>query len=155
MTLFGRFDLLPGEIFHLEGNEYRENFAPTAGGGLYVDDGAVAEISRELIHHNRVDANGNGGAGVYVDGAGTEDDWTPSYATFEFCTIADNSGRNGNSGNGILIEASEVSISNCIFWGNGDDFLFDGLGTFEVRYSLSGENIAGEGNQTSDPLFAD
>ena len=155
MTVFGDAQLPAGEIFHLEGNEYRDNFAPTAGGGLFVDDGAIAELRHELVHHNRVDANGNGGAGVYVDGAGTNEDGYPSFALFEFCTIAHNSGRDGNAGNGILVERAEVTVLNCILSGNTDDFSFNGIGKLDVSYTMSEELIAGEGNQTGDPLFAD
>lgn len=72
-------------------------------------------------------------------------------------TVATHNCSTWPGGNGLLIERnSQVTVKNSIFWGHGgDDFWVDATSTLSVTYTTSGEAIAGAGNLTSDPLFAD
>jgi len=137
----------------LSNNIYTKNYAPTAGGGLFVDDGAQATLDHELIYNN--ESISNGGAGIYVDGAWDE---IGSTATLSNCTIADNICTDCIfPGSGIAVEYySNVTVIDSIFWGNGgDDFFVDETSGLIVTYSVSQENIEGQGNLNSDPFFAD
>ena len=133
-------------------NRFSGNYAPTAGGGVFIDDGAVAVLDHELIFNN--ECENNGGAGVYVDGAWDE---IGSTATFKNCTIVYNICTGCLSASGLFVEYySKTTIMDSIFWGNGgDDFYGDGTSQLTVTYTDSEETISGEGNMNSDPLFAD
>jgi len=137
-------------------NTVAGNYAPSLGGGTYIDDGAEAFMDHELIYGNTTD---EGGAGVYVDGLGD----IGSKATLTHCTIANN--KDGDSsrrgGAGIYVQGySQVAVKNSIFWGNldistntDDDFGVDSISSLTVTYTISGEAITGTGNKTGDPLF--
>lgn len=134
------------------GNIYKENYAASAGGGLFVDDGADAAIDHELIYNNESARNG---AGIYVDGAWDE---IGSRAAFSHCTIAENvCTDSGIPGKGMAVEYySTVTIQNSIFWGNGGDDLYaDDTSGLSVTYTLSEETVLGQGNLNANPLFTD
>ncbi len=134
-------------------NRFSGNYAPSAGGGVFIDDGAGAILEHELIENNECEERG--GAGVYVDGAWDE---MGSTCTLSHCTIADNlcseCGQFG--GKGLLVEYySVVTVQNSIFWGNGgDDFYADATSKITVTYTDSAETLVGTGNLSSNPLFA-
>lgn len=131
----------------LSGNVSTGNLAKTFGGGLFVDDGSVATLRNELYYANLC---GDGGAGLYVDGL---DENTHSKATLINVTIADHPC--DGQGNGVLIEKSEVTIRNAIFWNNGSgEELTNVDGTLTVSYSRTSAKQAGKGNSSGDPLFA-
>ncbi len=134
------------------GNTVQDNHAVSAGGGVFVDDGASAVLSNNLIVGNTVDDDG--GAGIYVDVAGEgEAGDARSAATIINCTVAGNSG-GSLGGNGVLIETSDVTIINSIFWNNGgDDFWTDDGASLTVTYTLAEESLTGTGNINQDPLF--
>gem|GEM_PF-484037 len=140
----------------LSNNRIEANHAETYGGGIFIDEGASAQIINNLVIKN---TSGEGGAGIYVDGAGTSDSSDlRSTAVIENCTVADNLSA-GYQGNGVMVQYADVSIKNSIFWGNGDDFTIvddehSSPGTLAVEYSLSFEAIAGSGNLQVDPQFA-
>jgi len=151
----------PGTEMTISGNEFRANYAPSLGGGLFIDDGAYALVQNNLVHDNDTE---EGGAGIYVDGAGGHGPEDPnSTADIVNCTVANNRG-GWRGGNGLIVEDSDVVVRNSIFWGNadgdedgvGDDFAIDKLATLTVRYSISEQGWAG-GTQvlSDDPLFAD
>jgi hypothetical protein len=129
------------------------NYAPTGGSGEFIDEGAEAVLDHELIYKNVCDTETSFGVGVYVDGG----EGIGSKATMTHCTIADHPCPDTQGGNGLFVEGlSEVTVINSIFWGNsGDDFLVDSTSTLSVTYTNSEETIAGTGNISSDPLFAD
>jgi len=143
----------------MTGNRVEGNHAPGIGGGVFVDEGGTAVLDHELIVGNTTSAPDKGGAGVYVDGGW---DWVndvplSSTAVLINCTVAGNTSPGVNGGNGVYVEyASSAEIVDSIFWGNGDDFYLreDGL-ALVATYTLSHENLAGEGNLSADPLFAD
>jgi hypothetical protein len=147
----------------LSHNTIAENFAPSVGGGVFIDDGAEAVLENELIYGNRT---AEGGGAVYVDGAGSGGpDDAGSKAIFIHCTVADNEGGNSRGGIGIYVEGnSEVIVRNSIFWGNFwhntdddinvyDDFTIDETSSLTVTYSISMDVVGGTGNKNNDPLF--
>jgi len=139
----------------LRGNRYTGNFAPGAGGAVFVDEGATVTLDHELIVGNR--CRGEGG-GVYVDAAW---DGRRSRATIVSCTIADNVADGWPGvGAGIYVQGSDVVLRDSIVWGNAgldgpDDFAVADGGTLVATYTLSQEGLFGLGNFSSDPLFAD
>lgn len=135
------------------------NYAPGIGGGVFVDEGAVATLDHELIVNNRTSQPDKGGAAVYVDGGW---DWVNdvplrSSARLIGCTVANNTSPGANGGNGVTVEyQSAAEIVDCVFWGNGDDFYLrqDGL-SLTAAWTLSAEPLPGDGNFSADPLLAD
>jgi len=143
-----------GTTAALSFNEVTGNYAPSVGSGVFIDDGAVVTMDHEFIHHNDCpDGGTTGGVGIYVDGYDTT---IGSTVTIDHTTVAGNDCET-QGGNGLYVEAqSRVTVTNSIFWGNGgDDFLVDGTSTIDASYITSEEAIEGDGNLTSDPLFAD
>lgn len=139
----------------LQGNIYTGNFAPSAGGAVFVDEGAAATLDHELIAGNRSLA---AGGGVYADASW---DGRRSSVVIQHCTIADNlSGEWPGWGAGVLVQASDVTIGNSILWNNrgrdgpDDVAVIDG-GTLAAAYSLFTAPHPGVGNLAVDPLFAD
>lgn len=135
---------------HFYGNTFCSNFAPSCGGGVFVDEGGEAWFDHDLVCHNEsADA---GMAGILVD------DGAPgrSYAHIRNCTLAYNYGPGTRGGNAVgLFYGSFADVTNCICWGNGDDFnALTGSAFTSITYTLSGEAVAGTGNFTADPLFA-
>jgi hypothetical protein len=138
---------------HLSGNTIRDNYAPSYGGGMFVDEGAEAWLDGELITGNSTQMDEKGGAGVAVD----DGEPGPSAVHMKNCTVADNRGGGCCGGNGVFVDnRSTAEVTNCIFWGNGDDFYLrpDGFSSMTVTYTLSCEGALGIGNFTADPLFA-
>lgn len=139
----------------LSHNVYTQNYAPSAGGGVFIDEGATAVLDHELIVANR--CRGAGG-GIYVDAAW---DGRRSRATIFSCTIADNVADVWPGwGAGIFIQGSDVVIRDSIVWHNAgldgwDDFAAMDGSTLTASYTLSQEAAPGVGNLSQDPLFAD
>jgi hypothetical protein len=144
----------PGNYALLTRNRITENYAPSVGGGVFIDDGATALLEHELIYNNVCpDGGTTGGVGIYVDGYES----TGSQVTIIHSTVASNNCVS-QGGNGLYVEAgSQVTVTNSIFWGNGgDDFLtVDAASRITATYTLSEESITGTGNISTDPLFAD
>jgi hypothetical protein len=139
-----------GSVAVSEGNVFTENHAMSLGSGAFVDDGASVTFVNDLFHHN--DCGTAGGAALYVDGYDTD---VSSTARLVNVTIADHDCP-ASQGNAIAVEAqSRVELVNAIVWGNGDDFIADATSSITATYTLSAESIAGEGNLSADPLFAD
>ncbi|HBY93896.1 MAG TPA: hypothetical protein DEP84_07975 [Chloroflexi bacterium] len=145
-----------GSAATLSSNTITDNYAPSMGSGVFIDDGADATLDHELIYRNR--CTESGGVGIYVDGAGEGAPGDPgSRATVLHSTIAGHDCETWPGGNGLMVERnSRVTVKNSIFWGQGgDDFWVDATSTISVTYTTSQEAIPGPGNRTSDPLFAD
>jgi hypothetical protein len=134
----------------LSHNVWTDNYAPSIGGAIFVDNGATLLLDHELIYRNRT-ATAGGGA-IFVNG---DESGVGAFLTMVNCTVADNSSGE-QAGNGINIqEFCQVTVSNSIFWGNGDDFAKDATSTLAVSYTDSQDVVPGIGNFHSDPLFAD
>lgn len=132
----------------LRGNVVTGNLASGLGAGVMIGDAATATLEHDLIYGNGCPRRG--GAGLYVEG----EKGRGSSATVTNVTIAkhDCKGR----GNGVYVEQlSRVELRNSIVWGNGgDDFYVDKSSSIRVAHSLTQERIAGTGNLSSDPRFA-
>jgi len=129
-------------------NIYRNNYAPSRGGAVFVDDRATVRMEHELLYNNKTTAAS--GSAIYVD-----EDWAhnPSVLYMNHCTVWGNT-TDAYNGAALFVQGSTVHIENCIFWNNGKNFEFYG-GTLTVNYTLTQQSFAGTGNISSDPLFAD
>ena len=119
---------------------------PGAGSALLIDDGARAELGRELIVNNSC---GGGDAVLFVDGDGA----LGSQAQLNNVTIADNP----CTARGVAVRAeqhSRVHVANSILWNNGGaDLQADRSSRVAVRYSVTQARVAGRGNRRVDPLL--
>jgi len=134
-------------------NTYYNNYAPSRGGAVFVDDRAIVRMEHELLYNNKT-TSGSGSA-IYVDA-----DWipNPSVLYMNNCTVYGNT-TNAYNGAALFVQGSKVEIENCIFWNNGFDFEKVDEGslqaTLSVKYSLTEKGFTGTGNISADPLFAD
>jgi len=134
---------------HMSFNIIKDNFCPSYGAGVFVDEGATAYMDHELIYNNYTSLEG---AGIAVDNS--EFDSSHIYVTN--CTIVNNYSPEGLGGNAIFLDNSSfATLKNCIITGNGDDFFINSSSGLTMTYSLSQEGFPGQGNFTADPLFAD
>ncbi|WP_295392143.1 nitrous oxide reductase family maturation protein NosD [uncultured Thiodictyon sp.] len=132
-------------------NIITDNYAPTYGGGVFIDEGATAELDHELIYRNRIAVGGYGGAGLAVDNGAPG----PSHLTLTNSTVAENVSDNRFGGSGLYIDnVSTATVRNSVFWGNGTDFYVRTGSSLSVTYSLSQQGWSGAGNLSQDPLFA-
>ncbi len=148
-----------GVLFHsadtvarMSFNKIYDNYSPLYGAGVFIDEGATAYMDNDLVYRNRT---GNGqGAGIAVDDGPSSSRLYITNSTIAYNNAA--SGSSGNGGNGVYADnSSTATISNSIFWGNGDDFYVRSGSTISATYTLSQEAWTGTGNLTSDPRFAD
>jgi hypothetical protein len=145
----------PGTRVRFERNVFTGNRAKSLGSGAFIDDGAVATFDHDLFYANQ--CTDVGGAAIYVDGLDAN---VASHVTLVHVTIAAHRCPD-TLGNAIFIEPppaarSTVQILNSIIWDNGgDDFAASDLTAITATYTLSQEPLAGTGNLSADPLFAD
>jgi hypothetical protein len=136
-------------IAHMSFNVIKNNFCPTYGGAVFVDDGGIAYMDHELIYNNRTSLYG---AGIAVDNTATDS----SHVYLTNCTIVNNYSPDTLGGNAIYLDNSSFgTLRNCVLAGNGDDFYINTGSALTVTYTLSQEGFTGLGNFKADPLFAD
>ncbi|MEZ4439746.1 MAG: right-handed parallel beta-helix repeat-containing protein [Polyangiaceae bacterium] len=150
MVVFGE-----GTVAQISGNFFTGNRAPQLGGAIYIDDGAVATLTGDLVVGNHTDGDGSRpcGAAIYVDGTA---EGVGSTATFINATIADNDCDQPNEGSAIFVEAgSSLVLRNSILWGhaNADEIAVDGTSSMTASYCLGASLLSGTGNLSEDPLF--
>lgn len=141
----------------LRGNVVTGNTAPSAGSGVFIDDGADATLVGELYYANACGVDG--GNGLFVDSGGE----TVTVVDVVNATIAQHdcpdSARGGNAILAGVSEADdappEVTVTNSIFWGNAGRDVFGAGATLTVDYSLSEDGIEGDGTIAEDPRFVD
>jgi hypothetical protein len=130
-------------------NVFTDNLA-SVGGAVFIDDGASATMSHDLLYRNRsFGENGVArGAALYVDGAG--DPGEGSRLVADHLTIANNNyGADGAvlaaQGGGVYLESySSATFTNSIFWNNGNEPLFgDPTCSISVSYSISQRACSG------------
>lgn len=132
----------------------QHNSAPDSGSGVFIDDGAQALLSNELINSN---ACGSAtGAALYIDGL---DPSIPSAAMVVNTTLADHPCGDDAEMEPILIEqGSALVLRNSIIWDSGRSGPVvdaDETSGFKASYSLAAAPLQGPGNLSLDPLFAD
>ncbi len=139
-------------VAHMSFNIIKDNFCPSYGGGVFVDEGGVAYMDHELIYRNTTSYNGIGGAGVALDN-GTNGS---SYVYMTNCTVANNFSPDSSSGNAVFVDVSSFcTVKNCIMYGNGHDFFESNGSTITVTFTLNQDGKAGLGNFIANPLFYD
>jgi len=123
-------------------NVFTDNLAGV-GAAVFIDDGASATMSHDLLYRNRaIRENGIArGAAIYVDGLDGPE--TGSHLVADHLTVANNNlGEDGlvspSRGGGAYLETySSATFTNSIFWNNGDDALFGiPMTSFTVGYSI-------------------
>ncbi len=143
--------LVAGVFAELRGNLFTENHAPSAGSGVFWDEGANGTMHNDLLHHNQCPDGLLSGAAIYVDGG----PGGPSMVDMENLTVADHPcPATVLDGAAVLVQdGSQVTVRNAIFRGNTRDFLAVDGGSFTVSWSIT--QAPGAGNFSADPLFAD
>ena len=136
----------PSYVITLSYNIYRNNYAPSRGGAVFVDDEANVKMEHELFYNNQ---SKESGSAIYVDGIGSKQ----SVLEMNNCTVSGNSTTNNTAA--LFVEGSRASVQNCIFWNNnGKDFETTGAAAnLTVTYTLTQQGYTGTGNLTSNPLF--
>ncbi|UCG49501.1 MAG: hypothetical protein JSU94_06895 [Phycisphaerales bacterium] len=130
---------------------FRENNAG-AGGAVY-DIYSLSAFTNCIFVNNSAKgrSDSSGGAVINID----------SSPTFTNCTFYGNSAPSGQamySCTGMLAGSGRPFVSNCIFWGDTPDQIFDGTAakaTTTVIYSNVRGGWPGAFNIDSDPLFVD
>ncbi len=145
----------------LNGNVWTDNYSPSHGGALFVDEAATASISNDLFYANR--CSSEGGDAIALDGSGTGE---VSHVVATNITVVD---QDCPGGSAILMEANSLLVlTNSIIWnspGTTDIFFQEDNCRVDVSYSdfrtAEGQGANGNvltlgpGNIDADPLFAD
>lgn len=133
----------------MERNLVTDNHAPSAGSGVFWDEGAIGTMRNDLLVANRCPGGNRYGAALYVDGG----PGGASRVTAEHLTIAGHAcAAAAPGGAAILIEASStLTLKNSILWGNTREFATNSGGSFSISHSITAQ--AGTGNRNVDPLF--
>ncbi len=94
---------------------------------------------------------------IYGNGADDSGDGIHIYMAYPVDAVIRNNTVVDNSNYGIHSDyANEISVSNCIIWGNGDGSLHKDHEAFDnIVYSCIEGGFAGTGNISSDPCFVD
>ncbi|MEO8704714.1 MAG: DUF1565 domain-containing protein [Kofleriaceae bacterium] len=128
-------------------NVFTDNLAGV-GAAVFIDDGATATMSHDLLYRNRaIRENGIArGAAIYVDGLGD----TGSRLVADHLTVANNNyGEDGlvspSRGGDVFLETfSSATFTNSVFWNNGSEALFgDPTCSISVSYSIAASACAG------------
>lgn len=156
----------------LDGCDFVENSAKTAGGALFRSGTANTNVYRNCLFAGNLAS----GVGSTTGGGAIIDSPTAYVILTSFisnCTFLANSSTNGSLGTGGGIRAGAAGSStsilfvvNCIFWSNstssvGSDMRLGGGATVNLSYSdINTANISGGtqnpglGNINADPLVA-
>lgn len=130
-------------------NIIKDNYCPSYGGAVFVDEGGICYMEHELIYHNSTSLYG---AGVALDNGAPGS----SYVYLTNCTIVNNYSPTANGGNAVFVDVeSFCEVKNCILSGNKDDFFKTDGSSLKVTYTLSEESYSGIGNIIAEPMFAD
>ena len=140
---------------HIENN--RSNF--NSGGGVFLGSESndlsitVAGSFSHLTFVNNYAQVGGGGLFLWNTA-----DFNISHCTFAGNEANDNDGTSFWLGGGLAIHSNaEANILNSIFYDNYPNSIHDGTpaSPFEISYTRTTEDWAGNGNMTDDPLFVD
>lgn len=141
--------MFDGAVATTERNLITDNSAPSAGSGVFWDEGSTGTMRNDLVVANRCTGGNRYGAALYVDGG----PGGVSRVTAEHLTIAGHAcAASVPGGAAILIEASStLTLKNSILWGNTREFATNSGGSFAITHSITAQ--AGTGNRNVDPLF--
>ncbi|MTW22677.1 hypothetical protein GJ668_16545 [Allochromatium palmeri] len=124
----------PRTDMRISGNRFVGNFAPSAGGGVYIDDGARAYFDHNLLYRNWIDSS-FGGSALYVDclDPAIRSSVEVNHSTFVANGV--NATQDGTSA--IRVDCSDLSVRNSIIWDNpGNAFNLFIAPTLTVQDSL-------------------
>ncbi len=130
-----------GSEARLSWNVVTGNSAPTVGSGIFIDDGARAQINNELLYDNDCGIEERGAA-LYVDGLYE----VGSVVSADRLTIDDSCGAIFVEGNSTLTVSQLVATA---------PITVDDTSEVAVRDSVLADAFAGEGNAVARPVFAD
>lgn len=130
-----------GSEARLSWNVVTGNSAPSVGSGTYIDDGARAVITSELLYDNDCGVEARGAA-LYVDGLYE----VGSHVTADRLTIDDACGAVFVEGNSTLTLSRLVTTA---------PITLDDTSEVTVRDSVLSDAFAGDGNEVARPAFAD
>ncbi|NEX16038.1 MAG: hypothetical protein C1943_05235 [Halochromatium sp.] len=117
----------------ISGNRFTGNMAPSAGAGVFIDDGATVHFDHNLVYRNQT-SDWLGGAAFYVD---CLDEHLRSRAFVSHSTFVRNGDLTQAESNAIVVECSDLEIENSILWGHaGNAFFVDGTSNLRVNHSL-------------------
>ncbi len=123
------------------------NAAVTVGSGIFVDNGAHATLSHELVYRNR--CTEAGGAAITVD---STDDAHPigSIVVVAHSTVTGHRCSSREHGDGILIGGSRstATVTDSIFWDNGEQ-------PFNFARAAEGPPVVSHSWIDTDPGFVD
>jgi len=138
--------IIAGEITsQMEGNVITDNYTPTAGSGVFWDEGATGTMHNDLLFRNQCPSDDRSGAAIYIDGGAA-----PSSVHIENVTIADHQCL--GLGAVIIEDGSSATFRNVILWGNTEDIAIMN-GTYQITYSIT--KASGLGNVNANPMFID
>lgn len=138
--------IVAGAGADLRGNLIARNITPSAGSGVFWDEGAVGTMRNDLVVQNVCPSIA--GAAIYVDGG----PGGPSSVMLENVTVADHICP--DIGGAFYVEGgSQVAIRNAILWNNTEEFSAITGGGYSINYSIT--QASGAGNFNANPLFAD
>lgn len=142
--------LIAGASADLVGNLITDNYTPTAGSGVFWDEGATGTMTNDRVVTNRCPQGSRSAAAIYVDGG----PGGPSSVVIDNITIADHvCPGTVPDGAAVVVEGgSSIDVRNAILWGNSREFATLSAGTISIAWSLT--QHAGVGNLHADPLFA-
>ncbi|NLN94396.1 MAG: DUF11 domain-containing protein [Candidatus Hydrogenedens sp.] len=129
---------------------FSKNTAEYGGGGIYnksdggsLEDG-LPKIQNCLFTENEVYSGRS-------DSAGGLDSFSTSSMTVANCTFTQN--KNSEDGCGALYLGSNVTVTNCIAWGNSPTRVGSRYSIPIITYSCIEGGFKGAGNIDADPLF--
>ncbi|OHB54427.1 MAG: hypothetical protein A2173_06770 [Planctomycetes bacterium RBG_13_44_8b] len=124
----------------LTGCAFIGNIATLYGGGMFNGEGSYPSLFNCIFSGNSAE-----------QGGGIFNLRRNSSLSLNNCTFSSNSVRLDGSG---VYSYGEMTVTNCIFWGNVDPAII-GEAAVTVTYSDIQGGWSGEGNINIDPLFSD
>lgn len=125
---------------------FKENRTAVSCGGGMSNVGCPSPWVVNCVFHSNYAQHDGGGLYVYFQGGG-------GALSVVNCTFVDNTAI-ADGGGMRNTETSNVSVTNCIFWGNTTPQIGGGGGTTTVTFSdIQGGWSGGTGNIKADPLF--
>lgn len=136
---------LTGAAVRLTDCEFARNSA-SAGGGLYMENGAVAEFLRCAFNGNAARYPSGGGGAAWIR--------NQSNATFKVCAFSENFAVNTHGGALSLEAEPTVKISHSVFIGNRTVAVDGGGGNGGAIFSHAGESPPTPAIRIHDCIFS-
>lgn len=144
----GAFDIATGGNIRFDRCSFSGNSANRAGAlEIFATNGVVVT---NCLFENNTATGTSGGGGMWMGSGGN--------TQVINCTFANNSATNQTAG-GLRVQGASPLVANCVFWGNtgpggAQNSANQISGTSNVTYSIVMGGMAGVGNLSVDPSFA-